>query len=75
LSVPVNFGFGAVGQRSNQYVSAVIAAQLGRHRLESCAKEHVEKKRFYYIFAVMAKGNFCYAALRCEGVQAASTKP
>lgn len=66
--------FIAVGQGPNDHVTPIVRAQLGRHRLEAAAMEHIEEEGLDDVIAVMAQRQTVRANLVGIGIQIAAAQ-
>ena len=67
--------FRAISHRADHDVIALVGHQLGRHRLELAAEEHVQEQRFYHVIAMMPQRDLVRAEFLRHAVDDAAPKP
>jgi hypothetical protein len=65
---------GAVGERTDHHVVAVVAEQLRGHRLQLAVEEHVEEQRLDDVVAMVAERDPGGADLAREAVEIAAAQ-
>ena len=66
--------FGAVDERADDHVLAVVGDELGRHRLELTREEEIEQQRHEHVVAVVAERDLGAAELGREAVEDAAAQ-
>ena len=75
LGVRVEVGLLAVRERPDHDVLAVVGDELGRHRFQLAAEEHVEEERLEDVVAMVAERDLGRAELARDAVEHAAPQP